>query len=75
MNIGNDAYRKLIYFFENNIPIHFCLIKGGWKNGTIIDLNEEKQTLVLSEFKEGTLPFLLEEINPDTINEFKRLGE
>ncbi len=75
MNTGNEAYRKLEYFSTNNIPVHFCLMKGGWKNGEIIDLNEDKLTLVLKEFKEGMLPFLLEEIDPNTIEAFKEKGE
>ena len=59
---GLKVYRKLIYFKKNNLPIHFTLYSGGWKNGYIIDLNEEKLTLVLEEFEEGMLPFVLEEI-------------
>ena len=69
--IGKKIYRKLLWFYENKIPIHFCLMdKYGWKNGLIIDLNEKKLTLVLKEFKEGDLPFLLEEININTIRKF-----
>lgn len=69
---GSQVYRKLYYYFENKIPIHFCLVRGGWKNGLILDLNEQKLTLVLSEFVEGTLPFLCEEIDFRTIEEFRR---
>ena len=71
--LGINVYRKLLWFYEKKIPIHFCLLERyGWKNGDIIDLNEEKLTLVLKEFKEGELPFLLEEINIDTIKAFKK---
>ncbi len=71
--IGKKVYRKLLWFYEKKIPIHFCLLERyGWKNGEIIDLNEKKLTLILKEFKEGKLPFLLEEINIDTIKAFKK---
>lgn len=75
MNSGIQVYRKLLYYFEKQIPIHFCLVRGGWKNGEIIDLNEDKLTLVLKEFKEGVLPFLLEEIDIYTIKAFRKKGE
>lgn len=73
--IGQQVYRKLLYYFEKKIPIHFSLISGGWKNGNIIDLSETKLTLVLDEFVEGELPFLLEDINLNSIKPFRRLGE
>lgn len=75
MNPGIQAYRKLEYFYKNKKPIHFCLMKGGWKNGLIIDLNENKLTLVLKEFVEGVLPFLLEDIDSNTIEEYREKGE
>ena len=71
--IGKKVYRKLLFFQKKKIPIHFCLLdRYGWKNGEIIDLDEKKLTLVLKEFKEGELPFLLEEINIDTIKQFTK---
>ena len=74
--LGKKFYRKLLWFFEKDIAVHFCLLNMyGWKNGKIIDLNEKKLTLVLKEFKEGELPFLLEEINIDTIKKFKEKDE
>ena len=72
--IGLQVYRKLLYFFENKIPIHFSLHSGGWKNGKIIDLNEKQLTLVLLEFVEGELPFLLENIILDSIVKFREKG-
>jgi len=69
--MGHRVYRKLIWFYEHKLPIHFCLLNVyGWKNGEIIDLDEKKLTLVLKEFKEGELPFLLEDINIETIKKF-----
>ncbi len=72
---GLKVYRKLLYFKKNNLPIHFVLYTGGWKNGKITDLNEEKLTLVLKEFVEGMLPFLLEDIIPESIKEYKEKEE
>ena len=69
--LGKKVYRKLIYFYEKKIPIHFSLFSGGWKNGDIIDLNEDTLTLVLKEFVEGELPFLLENIDLNSIVKFK----
>lgn len=73
--LGKQVFRKLVYFNENKIPIHFSLISGGWKNGEIINLNEDKLTLVLNEFVEGELPFLLENININSIVKFREKEE
>lgn len=73
--IGKQVYRKLLYFFENKISVHFSLYSGGWKNGLILDLNEEKLTLVLKEFVEGELPFLLENIILESIKPFRKREE
>ena len=72
---GQQVYRKLLYFFKNKIPVHFSLYSGGWKNGYIIDLSKDMLTLVLQEFVEGELPFLLENIKLNTIVKFKEKGE
>ncbi len=73
--LGKQVFRKLIYFQENKLPIHFSLISGGWKNGKIISLNEDKLTLVLNEFVEGELPFLLENIDVNSIVKFREKEE
>lgn len=72
---GKQAFRKLVYFQENKIPIHFSLISGGWKNGKIVSLSEDKLTLVLNEFVEGELPFLLENIDVNSIVKFREKEE
>lgn len=64
-------YRKLIYFYKNELIVHFKDFNEIFYNGKIIDLNEKKLTLVLKEKVMGILPFLLEQINPDSIREFK----
>ena len=73
--LGKQVYRKLTYFYENEILVHFSLNSGGWKNGKIIDLNEKKLTLILKENVEGELPFLCEEIKINSISKFKEKGE
>ncbi len=73
--LGKQVFRKLVYFNENEIPIHFSLISGGWKNGKIINLDEDKLTLILNEFVEGELPFLLENIDVNSIVKFREKEE
>ena len=73
--LGKKVHRKLSYFFENKIPVHFSLHSGGWKNGLIVDLNEKKLTLILKEFVEGELPFLLEDIYINSIKPFRKKEE
>ena len=68
---GLNNYRKLLYFFANEIPVHFKLENGDWRNGYIIDLSEIKLTLILKELKMGTIPLLLEEIKENSIEEFR----
>ena len=73
--IGKKVFRKLLYFYENEIPVHFDLISNGWKNGKIKELNEERLTFILEENLEGELHFLCEEVDPDSIVKFKERGE
>lgn len=73
---GQRVYRKLIYYYENNLSVHFKLEKNDdFRNGIILDLSEKKLTLVLKEFVMGTIPLLLEEIKEDSIQEFKEKRE
>ena len=73
--IGQKVYRKLLYFFENNLQVHFKDVENIFYNGLILDLNEEKLTLVLRERVRGSIPILLEFINEDSICKFKEEGE
>ena len=68
---GQNNFRKLLYFFENNIKIHFKDLDGIFYNGLIIDLNEEKHTLVLLERVKGSIPILLEDIDSNSIVKFE----
>lgn len=72
---GQKVYRKLLYFFENNLMVHFKDLDTIFYNGLILDLNEEKLTLVLRERVRGEIPILLECINEDSICKFKEEGE
>ena len=69
--LGARVYRKLLYYFENKIPIHFSLIDNGWKNGTIVELKKGDWILILDELKEGRLSFLLEDIEINSISSYR----
>lgn len=71
--IGQKIYRQLLYFFDNKIEIHFKDLDKIFYNGLIIDLSEQKLTMVLAERVRGTIPILLENINPNSIQEFKEV--
>lgn len=71
--IGQKNFRNLNYFFENKIKVHFKDLDGIFYNGLIIDLNEDKLTMVLQERVRGSIPILLEVINPGSIQEFKEM--
>lgn len=72
--IAIENYRKLVYFFKNQIKIHFKDLDEIFYNGVIIDLDEKKLCMVLKERIRGTLPILLEFIKPNSIVEFKGEG-
>lgn len=75
---GQRVYRKLLYFFNNSIAIHFTLTEtGAFFNGIIMDLNEDKLTMVINELKLGQIPFALEDLNEDSIAAYtiKERGE
>lgn len=72
---GQRVYRKLLYFFENNLQVHFKDVENIFYNGLILDLNEEKLTLVLRERVRGSIPILLECVNEDSICKFKEERE
>ncbi len=73
--IGKKVYRKLLYYFKNNLKVHFKDLDTIFYNGLILDLNEEKLTLVLRERVRGEIPILLECINEDSISKFKEVWE
>lgn len=72
---NQKIYKKLLYYFENKIPIYFKLNNVFNQNGEplfrvglILDLSEDKSTLVIKENVLGELPFLFEEIDYYSIN-------
>ena len=73
--IGQINYRKLIYFFEKKILIHFKDLDNIFYNGLILDLSEEKLTMVIRERVRGEIPILLECINPNSITKFTEVRE
>lgn len=74
-DLGERNYRILLYYFENKIKVHFKDLDEIFYNGLILDLNENKLTIVLQERMKGELPFLLENIKENSISKFKELGE
>lgn len=75
---GDKVYRKLLYYLENQCLVHFRLAAGGYKNGKVVDLNQNKLTLVLQEYSlelnnlvDKYIPFLCEEIEASSISPFR----
>ncbi len=73
--IGHRNYRKLLYFFENKIKIHFKDLDKIFYNGIILDMNEKQLTMVFQERVKGNIPMLLEFIKTDSIQKFREVGE
>jgi hypothetical protein len=73
------VYRKLFGFYKDKISIHFKLNSGGdavmWRNGDILSLDDKTLTMVLKEFVLGERPYLLEEVDEDSINAYIKKGE
>ena len=68
--IGDINYRKLIYFYENKIKVHFKDFDEIFYNGLILNLKKEEHILILNERVRGNIPLVLEKIKPDSICEF-----
>lgn len=68
---ANDIYRKLTYFYKNQIKVHFKDLDKTFYNGLLLDLNETKKTLVIQERVRGAMPILLEFIDPNSIVKMK----
>jgi hypothetical protein len=52
---------KIKYFFEKKTLVHVSC-NGRFYNGTILEVNEEKNLIVLMDNKIGGVPILFEEI-------------
>ena len=73
--IGDINYRKLIYFYENKILVHFKDIDDIFYNGLILNLNREGHVLILKERVKGEIPITLENIKTDSICKFTETKE
>ncbi len=73
--IGDINYRKLVYFYENKILIHFKDMNNIFYNGLILNLDREKHIMLIEERVRGNLPIILEEIKSDSICEFTEFRE
>lgn len=76
---GLKVYRLLTYYKNNDLLVHFKFDggpeKGAFQNGNIIDLSQEKLTLVLKERIQGNKPILLEWIDPNSISKFRDVNK
>jgi hypothetical protein len=67
---SNFVYKKLLFYYEKSIPVHFSMIQGGWVNGLILELDEEYKMVILKEFLNGKMSFLCNEIKLHTISAY-----
>ena len=72
--IGDINYRKLVYFYENKILVHFKDIEDIFYNGLILNLDREGHILILKERVKGNIPIVLENIKTDSIAEFTEVN-
>lgn len=69
--IAYEVYRKLTYFFDNKIKVHFKDLDNVFYNGEIVDIRLNELTLIFNERVKGTIPILLEFIKPNSIVEME----
>lgn len=60
---NETKFLKLKYFQDNNINVHIVLTSGFFRNGKILDLNKEKNIVILRDDKLGETPIIFEEIS------------
>lgn len=63
--------KKVIYFYEQKIPVHIKLKSGKWLNGRIVLV--EVELFMIEDFRRGEVPILFEEI--EHIEKYKQLNE
>lgn len=72
--IAKEGYRKFLYFLKENIKVHFKDFDDIFYNGIILSMDKNELTMILIEDYKGTMPILLECVNPDSIREFREKG-
>ena len=70
---GKEKERILEYYFKKQKSIHISCNDRRFYNGTILDINLDKQLLVFLDDKLAEIPILFEEIK--FITPFREVGE
>jgi hypothetical protein len=68
---AKNNYISLVYFFENNLMVHFSTYDSGWKNGTILKLDKDSLSITIEERLEGIKSYPLHNIVTRSIDVFK----
>ena len=57
----NISKKKVLYFFQQKLPIHIKLKNGRWLNGDIVLI--ETDLFMIEDLKRGEVPVMYEELN------------
>jgi len=57
-----DQKEKVIFYFQEKISVHIDCSSGRFYNGSILEVNEIKNFLLLNDRVLGEIPILFEEI-------------
>lgn len=66
-NNANEVMRKLKYFLDNKIPVHFSEEDGTFYNGVLKELVEDDKLVCIIDRKDGMNIILAEKIILGTI--------
>ena len=61
-NNADDVMRKLKYFLDNKIPVHFTEVDGTFYNGILKDIVVEEKVICIIDRKDGMNIILAESI-------------
>ena len=64
---ADDVMRKLKYFLDNKIPVHFSELDGTFYNGVLKDLVDSDKLVCIIDRKDGMNIILAEKININSI--------
>jgi len=70
-NKKNEVLRKLKYFLDNKIQVHISELDGTFYNGLLKDLVDDEGLVVIVDRKNGMTILFAENININSIAEFK----